>query len=140
MLQLRGISAYLPVYPAENIIPGLVQPSGLVPEHLSRDKDVVERYISDPGVHDRISVSLFHSAMKAASRSLGHADGLDVPLLLMHGSEDQICSPEGSKEFAGRTKLAELKIWDGGFHELHNEPFKKDVFEFILSWVNRKIS
>ena len=123
----------------KNIIPGLVQPSGLAPEHLSRDNVIVERYISDPGVHDRISVSLFYSAMKAAGRSLSHADGLDVPLLLMHGSEDQICSPEGSKEFAGRTKLAELKIWDGGFHELHHEPFKKDVFDYILNWVNRKI-
>jgi alpha-beta hydrolase superfamily lysophospholipase len=124
----------------KNILPGLAQPSGLVAEHISHDKEVVDAYMKDPLVHDKISVSLFHSAMSAAGHSLEHAAELTIPLLLMHGSEDQICSPEGSKEFAGRTKLAELKIWDGGYHELHNEPFKKDVFEYILSWVNRKIS
>jgi len=124
----------------KNILPGLAQPSGLVAEHISHDKEVVDAYMKDPLVHYKISVSLFHSAMSAAGHSLEHAAELTIPLLLMHGSEDQICSPEGSKEFAGRTKLAELKIWDGGYHELHNEPFKKDVFEYILSWVNRKIS
>jgi acylglycerol lipase len=29
-----------------------------------------------------------------------------------------------------------LKIWEGGYHELHNEPFKNDVFKFIINWIN----
>jgi alpha-beta hydrolase superfamily lysophospholipase len=48
-----------------------------------------------------------------------------------------ICSPEGSREFASKTRLAELKIWDGGYHELHNETFKEDVFRFILNWIKK---
>jgi len=121
----------------KNILPGLVQPSGLVTANLSRNRDVVEKYNSDPLVHGKISVSLAHSAMKAAERSLRHSEELEVPLLLMHGSRDMICSPEGSSGFAAGTKLAELKIWDGGFHELHNEPFKDQVLKYIISWMNR---
>lgn len=120
----------------KNLLPGLIQPSGLNANHLSQDEAVVEKYKSDPLVHDKISVSLFHGAMAAAKYSLVHASELKVRTLMIHGSNDMICSPEGSREFAGKTGMAELKIWDGGYHELHNEPFKTDVFKYILNWIN----
>lgn len=123
----------------KSILPGLAQPSGLVVEHISHDKNVVEKYKADPLVHDKISVSLFHNAMSAASRSLEHAFDLKIPLLLVHGSDDLICSPRGSSEFASKTNMAELKIWEGGFHELHNEIFNDEVFIFIMNWINKKI-
>ncbi len=121
----------------KSIIPGLVQPSGLVQANLSQDKDVISRYNSDPLVHDKISVSLAHNAMRAAVNSLNNSQELEVPLLLMHGSGDMICSLSGSSGFAAGTKQAELKIWDGGFHELHNEPFKNQVFEYIINWMTK---
>ena len=77
--------------------------------------------------------------MSAGEYSLLHAEDLKVPLLLMHGSDDQITSPQGSRDFAARTNLAELKIWDGGYHELHNEPFKDEVFSYILKWIEKQI-
>lgn len=123
----------------KNIYPSLLQPSGLVADHLSHDKEVVKRYVDDPLVHDRISVSLFHEAMKAAQNALDNAANLNVPLLLVHGTDDMICSPEGSKEFAGKTRLAELKLWEGGYHELNNEAFKYEVFKFISNWILTKI-
>jgi acylglycerol lipase len=122
------------------LIPGLTQPSGLKVEHISHDPKVVDEYRKDKLVHDKISVGLFHGAMSAAAYSLGHAEDLKVKTLLIHGSEDMICSPEGSREFASKTSFAELKIWDGGFHELHNEPFREEVFTFIMSWINNQIS
>lgn len=124
----------------KNILPGLVQPSGLVVEHLSNDKQVVEKYISDPLVHDKISVGLFHSAMKAAGYSLDHASEMGIPLLIMHGSDDKICSSGGSQGFASKTEMAELKIWEGGYHELHNEPFKQEVFNYLITWIERNLS
>ena len=120
-----------------HILPGLAQPSGLVVEHLSHDPGVVEKYKTDPLVHDRISVSLFNSAMAAAASSLSRADEVKIPLLIMHGSDDMICSPEGSREFASRAETSELRIWEGGYHELHNEPFREEVFTFIMSWMEK---
>lgn len=124
----------------KNILPGLIQPSGLAVDHLSHDRDVVERYKADPLVHDKISVSLFHSAMSAGKATLKNAEELKIPLLLMHGGDDLICSPEGSRIFASKTSLAELKIWDGGYHEIHNEPFKADVFAYLMKWINRMLA
>ncbi|MGC1391724.1 MAG: lysophospholipase [Bacteroidales bacterium] len=121
----------------KNLIPGLIQPSGLNVNYISHDKAVVERYKSDPLVHDKISVRLFAGALAAANYSFTHASELKIPVLILHGSEDMLTSPEGSREFAGKTNMAELKIWDGGYHELHNEPFKDEVFKYIMEWVNK---
>ena len=121
-------------------LPGLIQPTGLNVNHISHDEAVVNRYVLDPLVHGKISVSLFHGAMKAARNSIMHAQELKVRTLLLHGSDDLICSPEGSREFAGKTNMVELKIWDGGYHELHNEPFKEEVFQYILKWINSRLS
>jgi len=121
----------------KNILPGLIQPSGLNVSHISHDEAIVEKYKADALVHGKISVSLFHAAMTAARYSLDHASELKIPILLMHGADDQICSPEGSREFAAKTNMAELKIWEGGFHELHNEPFKEEVFRYIINWINK---
>lgn len=123
------------------ILPGLVQPSGLVVKFISRDNMVVDKYITDPLVHDKISLSLFHSAMRAARHSLSHAAGLTIPLLLMHGSDDQICSSEGSSDFASKAPSStHLKIWDGGYHELHNDLIRNEVFRYLVNWINSTIS
>lgn len=121
----------------KNFFPGLVQPSGLNVSHISHDKEVVEQYIKDPLVHGKISLSLFSGALDAASYSLANASELKTPLLLMHGSEDMICSPEGSREFASKAPSTELKIWEEGYHELHNEPFRDDVIRYIIGWIDK---
>jgi alpha-beta hydrolase superfamily lysophospholipase len=126
---MAGVMKYL--------VPGLIQPSGLNISHISRDETVVEKYKNDPLVHGKISVSLFYEAMSAARYSLLHASELKIRTLLMHGSNDLLCSPEGSREFAAKTDMAELKIWEGGYHELHNEPFKEEVFKYIINWIGR---
>jgi acylglycerol lipase len=119
------------------LIPGLTQSSGLNVKHISHDGKVVENYETDPLVHGKISVGLFDGAMTSARYSLEHASELKVPTLIIHGSDDQITSPQGSREFAGKSKMVELKIWEGGYHELHNEPFKDEVFKYIMDWINK---
>jgi alpha-beta hydrolase superfamily lysophospholipase len=123
----------------ESIFPSLIQSSGLIVEHVSRDAKVVEDYKNDPLNHDKISVSLFISATNAATHSLSHAENIRIPLLLLHGSDDKLTSVEGSREFASKCSHATLKIWEGGYHELHNEVFKDDVFTFIADWLDTKI-
>mgnify|MGYP001766656216 CR=1 FL=1 len=121
------------------ILPGFIQPSGLVTGDLSHDQAVVDAYISDPLVHDKISAGLFSSAISTSKSTLSNAGKLDTSLLLMHGSDDRICSPEGSREFISKAKNVEFKIWEGGFHELHNETFKSEVLDHILSWINKHL-
>lgn len=123
----------------KRIMPSLVQPNGLDTNYLSHDRKVVEDYINDPLVHDRISVGLFNSARSAAVLALEKAPGISIPVYLFHGSDDKLISPDGSRELASKNSKIELKLWEGGYHELHNESFKDDVFTGILTWVNKLI-
>ena len=122
------------------ILPSMVQPSGLVVEHLSRDNMVVEKYRNDNLVHGKISLRLFSDAVKSASYVLSHAGDLRIPLLIMHGDSDLITSPEATAELAEKTSLAQMKIWEGGYHELHNEHFRNEVFTEIIGWIERILS
>jgi alpha-beta hydrolase superfamily lysophospholipase len=119
------------------LIPGLVQPSGLNVKHISHDEMMVEKYKNDPLVHGKLSVSLFVEAMSAAKNSLTYASELKIPTLILHGSNDMLTSPDASREFASKTNMVVLKIWDGGYHELHNELFKEEVFKYIMNWINK---
>lgn len=119
----------------KRVLPALVQPSGLVVNYLSRNEDVIKAYIADPLVHDRISVSLFYGAISAATFALKNAGSLNVPLLLMHGGGDMITSPEGSRLFAGSSAKTSLRIWEGGYHELHNDIISDEVFGFVNGWL-----
>lgn len=124
----------------KNILPAFTQSSGLVIEHLSHNRDEVDKYGTDPLVHGKISVSLFYNALEAAKESLEYSGRLKIPLLLMHGSDDKICSPEGSRIFASKEGPIDFKIWEGGYHELHNEMFRDDVFAYISGWINEKLN
>jgi alpha-beta hydrolase superfamily lysophospholipase len=121
-----------------HILPGVIQSSGLNADYLSHDHEVVRRYKNDPLVHDKISVSLFNIAVNSAKYTLGNSVDLKVRTLLLHGSDDMIVSPEGSREFASKAEKADLKIFEGGYHELHNEPFKREVFDYIIKWIENK--
>jgi len=123
----------------KNLLPSVTLPSGLVVSHLSHDQKVVDGYFADRLNHDRISFNLFYNAVTAADYSLKHAGDLKIPLLLMHGTGDQVNSVQGSRDFAAESKVTELKLWEGGYHELHNELFKDEVFAYLMSWLEKKI-
>jgi alpha-beta hydrolase superfamily lysophospholipase len=123
------------------ILPSFSQPSGLIASYLSRDEQVVSAYMQDPLVHDKISIALFTGVHANGLTAIHKADKLDFPCLLMHGEKDMITSPAGSKEFAsGNPGKVTLKIWEGGYHEMHNEPEKKVVFDYLYNWLEPHLS
>ena len=122
---------------ANNIFPAFTQHTKLDTSALSRDKQVVKDYENDPLVHDLISARFFLQTHEAASWALLHVGEWRLPLLLFHGTADRIISPEGSNEFADKVKgNLTFRLWDGFYHECHNEPEKKDVMGYICSWLD----
>ncbi|MEA1886038.1 MAG: alpha/beta hydrolase [Bacteroidota bacterium] len=125
-------------YVVRHILPSLLQPTGLVPEDISSDKSIVDEYRSDPLIHSMISVNLFVAANANARRLLNCRDELKIPVLIMHSGEDRISSPDGSVILAENNRMAEMKIWKNGYHELHNEVFKDEVLKYIVNWLNKE--
>lgn len=122
------------------IAPSFSQPSELDQAAISRDPEIVSTYAADPLVHDKISARLFTVMHANGLWALEHAAGLKVPMLLMHGSADRLSSAQASKEFAETAgKMVTLRIWDGFFHETHNEPEKADVIQSMIDWLNEHL-
>ena len=123
------------------IWPSFSQKSGLDTKAISRDPEVVRAYENDPLGHDHISARMFIGGYQAGQWALEHASEFSLPLLLMHGGDDKIISVEASREFAGKIiKNCTLKIWDGLYHEIHNEPEKEEVFKFLIDWLDKEVA
>lgn len=123
------------------LMPSFTQPNNLDRSALSRDPKVVEAYSNDPLVHGVVSSELGLGLLDAgrwATQNIAATD-LSSPLLVYHGTADRLTSAEGTKEFAAKAKSGvDLKLWDGFYHESHNEPEQGEVLKFILDWMNKK--
>ena len=120
--------------------PAFTQANGLDTKALARDPEIVKAYEQDPLVHDRISARLYIETYQAGLWALEQAGRFPSPLLLMHGESDRMTSADASRAFTEKVKEGcTLKIWEGLFHEIHNEPEKEQVFQEILSWFENQI-
>jgi alpha-beta hydrolase superfamily lysophospholipase len=122
--------------------PGMMLANGLDVQALSRDESVVQAYVSDPLVHDRITAQLGAIMLTLADDLLSHPEGFRLPLLMMHGEQDGLTDPNATREFfEGVGSLDKtLKIWPGLFHEIHNEPEQAEVIRQMISWLEARLA
>ncbi len=125
------------------LMPAATIPSGLDAKTISRDQAVVDKYVNDPLVHDKTSLGLGKSALNAIDVSFAGAKEFAYPLLIMHGKADKLTYASGSEDFAKlaseKNKDVTLKIWDGLYHEIHNEPEQAEVFKVMVEWLDKHL-
>ena len=123
------------------LMPSVTIPSGLDATTISRDKVVVDKYNNDPLVHDKTSLGLGKAAITAIDLCFAGAKGFSYPLLIMHGKADKLTFASGSEDFARlaseKNKDVTLKLWDGLYHEIHNEPEQAEVFKVMIEWLDK---
>jgi len=108
-------------------------------EHsISRDPEVVKNYNEDPlnyrkGIPARTGLEL----LTAMQRIQIQMDKIKLPVLIMYGSGDKLCNPEGSIELFEAVSSADktLKMYPGFYHEIHDDPEKQRVFEDVSGWI-----
>lgn len=126
-----------------SLAPTMTLPSGLDAATISRDPAVVEAYRKDPLVHDRTSLGFGKAALNAIDLCFARAGDLPTPLLIMHGTGDKLNYFSGSEDFAGLVSKAgsdvTLRLWNDLYHEIHNEPEKEEVFQFMIEWLNKHL-
>ena len=123
-----------------SLMPTSTIPSGLDATKLSRDTAVVQAYQNDPLVHGLTSFGFGKTMLEVVKWTRDHAAEFPLPLLLLHGKEDQIVYPSGSIEFAAALRdRCTLVMWEGAYHELHNEKEKAEVFKTMAMWMDARL-
>ena len=121
--------------------PGFRLRNGIDADQLSSDPEIGKAYLTDKLNHPFVSVRLALAMIESGQWALEHAASLSRPLLLMHGADDRITSPQASAEFAERVgKLCQFKTWPSMRHELHNEFQHDAVLSHIAEWVDQQLS
>ncbi len=118
------------------ILPALSQSNELDPNWLSRDKLIVERYINDPLVHNKITLSAANILFQRAEILDHYNKHISDKILIIHGLDDEITDASASKAFALRTGIDYYGV-EGLYHELHNEPEQIEIFNYICNWLNK---
>ena len=123
-----------------NLYPTLTRPNDLDVNGISRDPAVVAAYQSDPLNHNLVTSQLGMDMLDNAATLNDYADGLPVPVLLMHGDADRLTAHAASQAFARRNpRNLTFKSWPGLYHELHNEPEQGEVMEYVLEWMETRL-
>ena len=115
--------------------------TGVSPEDKTHDLVVLKAISNDPLGHKLISARMGLDVLEAGEWALKHAGEFNIPLLLMQGDGDRVVSVDANVEFAGNVPGdCTLKIWDGLYHELHNEPEHEEVFNYTVDWLKAHLS
>ena len=123
----------------QNIAPSITMGNELDPNLLSRDKKEVKKYIEDPLVHSKISPNYSIKFLETGEWAIENAHSLKIPMLFLHGTDDKITDHEGSKAFVEKSENATLKLYNGAYHELHNDLCKEEMKEDIINWLNSQL-
>jgi alpha-beta hydrolase superfamily lysophospholipase len=71
-----------------SIVPSFSTKTGLDPNLVSRDQEVVRKYVGDPLVHDVATARWFTEYRRAQDETLRGAEKLTLPCLILQGGAD----------------------------------------------------
>jgi acylglycerol lipase len=112
------------------------------PEGVSRNPAVVQAYMDDPLVYKgKTTVRLAAEMLKAMQRVSSEAAKITLPILILQGGADWIVDPAGAGMLFDLVSSAdkEIKIYDGLFHEVYNEPEHPQVLRDVELWIEVRV-
>ena len=101
---------------------------------LSHDSRVYESYIKDEHTQLKIHTKLYLEVTKASRDVFSRPLRIKCPLFCAIGTEDALVHPGLMiKYFTEIEKNAQLNVFEGGYHELHNEieKFKNPYLNYL---------
>lgn len=108
---------------------------------ISRDPEVVNTYMNDPLVNKgKLSAKFLVGMFGAMNECKKRASAISLPIRIMHGGGDVMTAPAGSELLYNTVSSTdkELKIYDGLFHEIFNEPEAPEIYKEIVNWLVKR--
>jgi len=129
----KAASRFLPSFSLGGIDPALV----------TSDQAWIDSRISDTLIHHGGYKALHSHVLLTTLKQLGPVfSEVKTPYLLLHGAEDKICSPEGSKDFHKQSASEDktLTIVESGLHNLYleREEIRNQAITATIDWIDQR--
>jgi acylglycerol lipase len=113
-------------------------------EAITRDPERLAAVGIDPLCHRRLTVRATVVTLDTLAWTEAHAGEWRPPLLIFHGSADRVIDPTGTVAFAQAAKAGgapdvELHLYEGGYHEAHNDLDRAAVMADVVDWLDRHV-
>jgi alpha-beta hydrolase superfamily lysophospholipase len=110
--------------------------------HSSRDPEVQRAYMEDPLVlRERVQEDLFYKLAEGVMLLVGRAGEIGLPILLIHGTADVICSAEGADLWVRSSSSPDItvQLYPEGRHEMFNEINRDEVLAGLWDWLDARL-
>lgn len=114
---------------------GIIQ---LDAEGICRDPAVVDAYVNDPLVYTgKITARLGAEMLKTIQHVTGSATKIRLPIMIVQGGSDKLVDPRGAQLLYDSVSSEDktIKIYDGLYHEVFNEPEHGQVLDDVKVWL-----
>jgi alpha-beta hydrolase superfamily lysophospholipase len=120
-------------------LPKMTLGNEITNEQLTRDSEVIKQYEQDTYRHNKISAGVFLGFKREFEKVITTAGSITLSTLLHISDEDPVVSTPQAQIFFKNLMATdkELKIFDGGKHELYNDTIREDVYKTVIDFCNR---
>ena len=105
---------------------------------ISRDPEVVTAYVNDPLVfHGKTPARLAAEFVKTMQHITAEVDKITLPFIVIQSGQDKIVDPAGAQMLYDKagSKDKTIKIYEGLYHEVFNEPERARVLKDVETWL-----
>lgn len=112
----------------------------IMPEGISSQPQEVAAYLGDSLIHHTVSLRWGAEILRTMPQTLASAHLFSHPLLLLHGADDPINAPEGSRRFNDACGHPDhtLRLYPGSRHEVHHDIGRADFERDLLRWLDER--
>ncbi len=109
---------------------------------VSRDPAVVDAYVNDPLVYTgKVTARLGAEMLKKMQEVTDNAARIKLPLTILQGSDDILIDPSGAQLLYDLVSSEDksIKIYEGFYHEVFNEPEHEKVLSDVQKWIEARL-
>ena len=116
---------------------------GIETKDLTRNDEVIEETKQDRLMLRKVTYKWYNIVLETMKDTVQHfKDIQSMPTLLMYGTEDKLLELRSFNELKNNLNTNEFyfKVWEGFYHEIHNEPERDQVMRYVLTFLNNSVN
>lgn len=121
--------------------PRFSRETGMDLSGLARDRAIIEQILADPLFHRRATARLSTEVTATIARVQSGAPSFSLPLLVLHGSDDRMVPPDGSRAFAARAGSPDKRLieYPAAYHALFADEGRERALADVTGWIEDRL-